>query len=695
VDIPKLIGRYEIVDRVARGGMGALYRARDPVLEREVAIKVMLADFSHDAIGRARFYREARAVARLQHRNIVTLFDFGEDEGSPFIVMEYLRGQTLGQRRKHGPPVPLEEALSIGSQLCTGLHFAHAHGVVHRDVKPANIWLLEDGGVKLLDFGIAKYGDTDVTQVGDVLGSVSYMSPEQLSGTGIDGRSDIFSAGIVLYELLSGHRPFMGESPTAIMMKIIHEEPTPLDAVPGAPPKLRTLIGRALEKSPEKRYQHAAEFASELRELQMVVERQHDTGSSASSGKTSSPATLSATVADVVPDGWGSQESRRGPDGWEGREVRDVRQAREATPSAPAPPPQPETLPPAGPAFAVPNRAAPERAGKTRAAARDAMDAVALHQAAPAAAFDLESYDPAGDMLIGDNGQHHHEIDAPPAAFETHTAPSSGAARAWLPAGAAIGAIAIALVTFLLVRGESTEVTSGAVSNVADSSGKGSSPGSPGTPGAPGGKGDGVGPAASPPAYRGTPPDGGRETPANGSATPGGRDMTRAGTEPSRPGAGTPTTPTPPIKGGPPANTSKPSVPNGVPVILTAAYPFDVMGDAGVISKARTRHELTLANGQALRLRSAEYCFDRRVTVEAKGGAAFKMQMPALGRITVRTPYETCRVSLGGYPLGYPPISERPVASGTYRLTLTCPDGDNQVESVTISPGQTQVALIR
>ena len=239
LDIPTSIGRYEILERVARGGMGALYRARDPVLEREVAIKVMLADFSHDANGRTRFYREARAIARLQHRNIVTLFDYGEDEGNPFIVMEFLQGQTLAARVKHGPPVPLAQALATGAQLCTGLHFAHGSGIVHRDVKPANIWLEDDGGVKLLDFGIAKFGDTDVTQAGDVLGSISYMSPEQLAGGTIDGRSDIFSAGIVMYELLAGRRPFQGESPTAIMMKIIHEEAPPLDAVPGAPPKLR------------------------------------------------------------------------------------------------------------------------------------------------------------------------------------------------------------------------------------------------------------------------------------------------------------------------------------------------------------------------------------------------------------------------------------------------------------------------
>ena len=192
---PAKIGRYEIIDRVGRGGMGAVYRGRDTVLDREVAIKVMSSDFAADETSRPRFYREARAAAKLQHRNIVTIFEFGEEDETPFIVMEFLRGEDLSKRIRHEPPLTLEQKIDIIAELCTGLHFAHEQGVIHRDVKPANIWLVPDGSVKLLDFGIAKFSSSTMTRQGSVFGSISYMSPEQVNGSDVDGRADVFSAG--------------------------------------------------------------------------------------------------------------------------------------------------------------------------------------------------------------------------------------------------------------------------------------------------------------------------------------------------------------------------------------------------------------------------------------------------------------------------------------------------------------------
>ncbi len=269
-DAPKKIGRYEILERVGRGGMGVLYRAMDPVLEREVAIKLMLSDFSTDETARPRFYREARAVARLQHRNIVTLFDFGEEDGTPYIVMEFLQGEPLDQAMRGAAPLTVDRKLDVVAQLCTGLHFSHRQGIIHRDVKPGNIWLLPDGGVKLLDFGIAKYGDATVTRGGDVIGSVSYMAPEQLAGREIDPRADLFAVGVVLYELLCGRRPFQADSPTAIMMKIMNEPPPPLN-VQGLPAPLHDVVNRALEKDPTKRFQHAAELAAELQVIRQAL----------------------------------------------------------------------------------------------------------------------------------------------------------------------------------------------------------------------------------------------------------------------------------------------------------------------------------------------------------------------------------------------------------------------------------------
>jgi predicted Ser/Thr protein kinase len=266
VTTPTKIGRYEIIERVGRGGMGAVYRGKDTILDREVAVKVMSSDFAADESSRPRFYREARAAAKLQHRNIVTIFEFGEEDETPFIVMEFLRGQDLSKRMRSEPPLLLEEKLDIIAELCTGLHFAHEQGVIHRDVKPANIWLVPDGSVKLLDFGIAKFSSSTMTRQGSVFGSISYMSPEQVNGAEIDGRADIFSAGVVLYELLCGKKPFVGDSPTAVLARIMDDEPAPASNLPGDLPRpLVTAVLRALEKDRDKRYRHAADFGADLR----------------------------------------------------------------------------------------------------------------------------------------------------------------------------------------------------------------------------------------------------------------------------------------------------------------------------------------------------------------------------------------------------------------------------------------------
>src|SRR5262245_3182606 len=248
---PDHIGRYQILERVGAGGMGVLYRGYDPKLDREVAIKVMLTDFSDDAEAmRPRFYREAKAVAKLQHRNIVTVFEFVEDQSQPHIVMEFLRGVALGSRMKTQPALTIDDKLDIVAQLCSGLGYAHSQGVVHRDVKPANVFLLEDGTVKLLDFGIAKVTTSTLTRQGDVLCSASYMSPEQVAGSdSVDGRADIWSAGVVLYELLAGKKPFEGETPTNVIVKILKEEPPPIETLAfGLPKQLIAAVHNALQK---------------------------------------------------------------------------------------------------------------------------------------------------------------------------------------------------------------------------------------------------------------------------------------------------------------------------------------------------------------------------------------------------------------------------------------------------------------
>jgi serine/threonine protein kinase len=268
--LPDKIGRYQILERVGRGGMGVLYRGHDPVLDREVAVKVMLADFSEDTEQmRPRFYREAKAAAKLQHRNIVTVFEFAEENNQPHIVMEFLRGVPLSARMEQSPPLTLDDKLDIVAQLCSGLGYAHAQGVVHRDVKPANVFLLEDGSVKLLDFGIAKLTASTLTRQGDVIGSAPYMSPEQVAGTqDVDGRSDVWSTGVLLYELLTNRKPFQGDGLTTVIVGILKETPPPIENyVPGLPKHLLDVVARALEKDRDKRFQTAEELG---RELQLI-----------------------------------------------------------------------------------------------------------------------------------------------------------------------------------------------------------------------------------------------------------------------------------------------------------------------------------------------------------------------------------------------------------------------------------------
>ncbi len=265
-DLPDRFGTYRIVGRLGRGAMGVVYAARDE-RGREVALKVMLPEIVADEHARGRFLREAQAAARLRHRNIVTVYDCGVDERDcPYIAMELLSGSTLAARLASGEPLPLETTLDIIVQLCEGLQFAHDHGIVHRDVKPANIWLLKNGGVKLLDFGIAKIDGVSVTQHGGIVGSAGYMAPEQLTAHEVDARADVFAAGAVLYELIAGRGPFAAPSVTAVMHHILQTTPPPLGSiVPGISSAIEAAVETALQKDPELRYPQIADLGAELR----------------------------------------------------------------------------------------------------------------------------------------------------------------------------------------------------------------------------------------------------------------------------------------------------------------------------------------------------------------------------------------------------------------------------------------------
>jgi hypothetical protein len=275
------LGAYEVVSPLGAGGMGEVYRAKDTRLDRTVAIKVLSGSLSSDPLARERFEREARAISALDHPNICPLYDVGEQDGCAYLVMPCLDGETLSSRIARGA-LPLDQALRIAVEICGALDRAHAHGIVHRDLKPGNI-MLSKSGAKLLDFGLAKRtvvaapptgadvtlappgGSEPLTSKGTILGTFHYMSPEQVRGEEADARSDIYALGAVIYEMVSGQRPFDAADTATLIAAILEREPRPLSAVAGMPPRLDRAVRVCLDKDPSERWQSARDLLRELR----------------------------------------------------------------------------------------------------------------------------------------------------------------------------------------------------------------------------------------------------------------------------------------------------------------------------------------------------------------------------------------------------------------------------------------------
>jgi serine/threonine-protein kinase len=262
------LGRYEIRRTLGKGAMGVVYEAHDPTIKRRVALKTIRADqLAGDdrAEVLARFRREAQAAGRLNHPNVVAIYDFDEDEGTSFIAMEYVEGRDLKSAFEHNERFGNADIVRIMAQILDALGYSHRQGVVHRDIKPGNVFLQDDGTVKVADFGIAHVDSSSLTQVGSVMGTPSFMSPEQIQGLPVDGRSDLFAAGVILYQFLTGERPFAGSS-TTTMQKVLKQDPLPPSTLNVTlPPSIDAVVQKALAKRPEDRYQRAQEFADALR----------------------------------------------------------------------------------------------------------------------------------------------------------------------------------------------------------------------------------------------------------------------------------------------------------------------------------------------------------------------------------------------------------------------------------------------
>ena len=271
----KKLDKYEVLGELGHGAMGVVYRAHDPIINRPVALKTITTGVSDDPELLQRFYREAQSAGGLQHPNIVTIYDMGEAAGVPYIAMELVEGENLDQMIARRPPLPLTLKLAYAVQACRALDYAHKRGIVHRDIKPGNVMVSKDGTVKVVDFGIARVLEASRTLTGMLIGTFAYVSPEQYHGEHADERSDVWSFGVLLYELLSYRRPFTGPTPASVMQNICSLDPAPLSRlVQECPKELEAVVFKMLRKSPRERYQSMEDVLLDLEPLCRALQSQ-------------------------------------------------------------------------------------------------------------------------------------------------------------------------------------------------------------------------------------------------------------------------------------------------------------------------------------------------------------------------------------------------------------------------------------
>jgi serine/threonine protein kinase len=679
------IGRYLVTGRVGKGGMGMVYLGLDEALERKVAVKTLTGEGLADEESRRRFQIEARAAAKLQHPNIVTVFELGEDRGVPFIAMEMLGGADLETLLRSGEPLSLAERLDILIQVARGLAFAHEHGVVHRDIKPSNIRLLDDGTAKIMDFGIAKVGGTQLTKTGMMVGTVNYMSPEQVRGQKLDGRSDVFSLGVILYELLTGRRPFRGEQVTEVLYKIVHEDPPPLDftSLGDLSPRLQQIVSKALAKKAEERHASASQLADDLAEVLESHQR-----------VAPSPATPPAVLEAVAT------ARRQVKEGRIDEGLTQLRQLQEA---------HPDSL-------------------EARRALRSAQREKARREKPPAPATDfpeLEStFQQPPTSRAPDTLLQRTTVLPPPGASESKASrlplylalaalPLLGVAGylltrkppAAVPTEVRIPVRSQPMGALVLLDGRETGVvTNGEIvvpapapAQVVLTFRRAGHKDESRTVKLPLAPGEAISvsllaASASLP-VRSDPPgatvslDGQKQK----ATTP--LQITFDPSEPHRLAIALEGHTTQEIRlvpGQVPAEVAiklDPAGPQGT-VAIESTYPLDVTWRGRVLAKDQVSPKVSLPGGkQTLSLQSGAVFLRADVSVTVTGGAETALSAPGLGKLNIRALPDNCQVFLDGAFVDYPPILNKSVAAGNHLVSFSWPDGGKSQETVEVTSG--------
>jgi hypothetical protein len=641
------IGRYRIVSRLGRGGMGMVYRGLDEALEREAAVKTLTGEGLLEEENLKRFQIEAKAAARLQHPNIVTVYELGEDRGVPFIAMELLPGADLEALLRSGEQLALSERIEIVVQVCRGLAFAHEHKVVHRDMKPSNIRLLDDGTAKIMDFGIAKLGSTNVTRSGMMVGTMNYMSPEQIRGQPLDGRCDIFAVGVILYQLLTGKRPFVGKGGPDVLYRIV-QDPTPALGVDYGPDtaRLQQIVNRALEKEPQQRYATAAEFADDLQQLQQsLLER---TGRMLLS--TAEQDALSGARRALKEGRLEEAQQRLGPVQARKREAPDVTRLARAIQREQ----QQRAKPASQQGDEFPELEATYRANVTQ----QSPDTLVVPSPAqrPAASAALWLIPVAGGLLLGATVLTYLLLRDREAATKPTPAPVAVApavkpsvAPSAAPSAAASVPVAVAL------RKLDVESEPGGAAVSVDGRRLGVTP---------------VQLSLDPSAEH-------RLTVALDGYTTQELKLPAGKLPPSL------------------ALTLLPSGPPGT-LAVVSAYPLDVVWKGKPLAKAQLSPHLNLPPGhQTVSLLAPAQFFKKDLAIEVKSGAIVGYEAPALGKINIKANPDNCEVSIDGVFVDYPPILDRPIVEGPHTVTFKWPDGVKRDETVPVVKGRAAYVMGR